>query len=65
MKVSLRDFVVCPAGVANCCNTAATRHHGRLLRREREDKLDAAKEKQIRKNRKKERTIFWQGGAPQ
>lgn len=34
-------------------------------RREREDKLDAAKEKQIRKNRKKERTVFWQGGAPQ
>ena len=28
-------------------------------RREREDKLDAAKEKQIRENRKKEWTVFW------
>lgn len=34
-------------------------------RREREDKLDAAKEEQIRDNRKKEWTVFWQGGAPQ
>lgn len=34
-------------------------------RREREDKLDAAKEKQIRENRKKERTVIWRGGAPQ
>jgi hypothetical protein len=34
-------------------------------RRERGDKLDAAKEKQIRENRKKEWTVFWQGGAPQ
>jgi hypothetical protein len=34
-------------------------------RREREDRLDAAKEKQIRENRKKERTVIWRGGAPQ
>lgn len=34
-------------------------------RQEREGKLDAAKEEQIRKNRKNERTVIWQGGAPQ
>jgi hypothetical protein len=33
-------------------------------RREREDRLDAAKEKQIRENRKKERTVIWRGGRP-
>jgi hypothetical protein len=33
-------------------------------RQEREDELDAAKEKQIRENRKHEWTIFWQGGSP-
>ncbi len=34
-------------------------------RKAREDKLDAAKEEQIRENRKNERTVVWQGGAPQ
>jgi hypothetical protein len=34
-------------------------------RRAREDKRDAAKERQIRKNREKEWAVFWQGGAPQ
>jgi hypothetical protein len=34
-------------------------------RRESDDKRDAAKERQIRENRKRERTVFWRGGAPQ
>jgi hypothetical protein len=34
-------------------------------RQVREDKLDAAREKQLGKNRKREWTVFLQGGAPQ
>lgn len=41
------------------------RRRASAKRREREDKRDAAKEKRIRENRKSERTVFWQGGAPQ
>ncbi len=37
----------------------------RQARREREAKLEAAKEKQIRENRKNDWTVIWQGGAPQ
>jgi hypothetical protein len=37
----------------------------RQAQREREEKLQAAKEKQIRENRKNEWTVIWQGGAPQ
>ena len=37
----------------------------RQAQREKENKLEAAKEKQIGKNRKNEWTVFWQGGAPQ
>ncbi len=37
----------------------------RRARREREKKLEAAKEEQIRENRKNEWTVVWQGGAPQ
>jgi hypothetical protein len=37
----------------------------RVVRGRREDKLDAAREKQSRKNRKREWTVFLQGGAPQ
>ena len=32
-------------------------------RQKREDKLDAAREKQLRENRKREWTVFLQGGA--
>ncbi len=34
-------------------------------REAREKKLAIAKDKQIRKNRKNEWTVFWRGGAPQ
>ena len=37
----------------------------RAKKQAREEKLEVAKEKQIRENRKNEWTVVWQGGAPQ
>ena len=37
----------------------------RAKRQEREQKFNAEKDQRIRKNRKNERTVVWQGGAPQ
>jgi hypothetical protein len=37
----------------------------RAIRQAREDKLEAEKDKQIRKNRSKEWTVIWRGAPPQ
>jgi hypothetical protein len=34
-------------------------------RQEKEEKFNAAKDERIRKNRKNEWTVVWQGGSPQ
>jgi tRNA A37 N6-isopentenylltransferase MiaA len=43
----------------------AKRQETYAKRQEKEEKFNAAKDERIRKNRKNEWTVVWQGGAPQ
>ena len=43
----------------------AKRQETYTKRQEKEEKFNAAKDERIRKNRKNEWTVVWQGGAPQ